>query len=750
MISRLLAFCLGALLASTPLNWVFLLMPFALIYLCVFYQRFFLVCLFLVAGFSWVLFNLSLAQSNAIPISTGPFKAMATGLVSNVSVSDQKRAFDFNLSDEGLHYGGGDPKSGKLKVRCYRCGINVQNGDTWQLDLRVRPVVSLNNVNGFDYRQWMSTKGYIATATVDSRSKTNYLIKQGGFRLKAEVSRVLPKSQMPILRALLLGDKSAMNVQDLRLINQAGISHLFVVSGLHISLLALMVMMVISWLQRPLLVFYWSRGVFVSAFIALCIATAYAYVSGFNIPALRALFMLMCSLLMLWGHRNTLAIYYWLVALTLLLLIHPLALFDMGSWLSFGIVFALIVGLSGVINSPFALTGASRVSGFPGLRMAAIARFLKSILTAQWLAFCVGGAILTVFHFPVSGASLVFNFFLIPFIGLVFVPMAFAGVMLGFLDSPSLLVFCEWLMTSILAVLQQFESMITLTTLPIHDENRSLMLMVFFLLVLPRALGFLPLAGVLIGVSLLGPVSTPEKGGFTLIMLDVGQGSSAVIQTRAHSMVIDTGYGHPERMGMADYVVKPYLQQKNIKKLDRLFLTHDDTDHSGGFDLLNPMSVAVTRQNDCEYKHWVWDDVRFQQFQSPDDTRGNNGTCLVKITARDGPSVLFTGDVEKKAETALLEYYPRLLKSDVIIVPHHGSKTSSSSAFLTAVAPEIALISAGSMNHFGHPHPEVVNRYRARLVKIYSTASHGAIEVEFSPRQAARIVSTYRPNNVTE
>ena len=111
---------------------------------------------------------------------------------------------------------------------------------------------------------------------------------------------------------------------------------------------------------------------------------------------------------------------------------------------------------------------------------------------------------------------------------------------------------------------------------------------------------------------------------------------------------------------------------------------------------------------------------------------------------------MFAGDIEKKAERSLIKHYPQLLQSDVVLVPHHGSKTSSSSGFLSAVNPSLAIISAGKLNHFGHPHSEVIARYDDRLVKIYSTGSHGAVEVEFSPRQAARIVSTYRPRDQYE
>ncbi len=736
MKTSFLGFCIGALLASTHLNWIFLVTPFALIYLSLRHPQFLLFATSIIAGFCWVLLSVVDWQSKAVPESVDPFKTTLIGLVSNVSQSGKKLAFDFHYYGADIEQTGLRAASAKLKVACYRCKLSISAGEEWRLRLRIKPVVSLHNPSGFNYREWMLAKGYVGTASLDVKSPLNKIIKASHWALESKVSRLLPVNQFPVLNALLLGDKSAMRVADRRVINRAGVSHLFVVSGLHISLVALIVIVIFNWVQTPLLLFHWRHGVILSATLAGLVATSYAFLSGFNTPALRALFMLLCSILMVWGQRNTLAMHYWLVALTLLLIISPLAFFDMGSWLSFGIVLSLIVGLSGAANSP----------GDHSYYQKAI-WILSAMFKAQWLAFCVGAIILTVFMFPVSAMSLILNFFLIPFIALIFVPAAFIGLILASLGFTGLLVFCEWVIGLILEVLHALIDMIDLTTLHVHDENRALVVVVFILFILPRALGFLPMAAVLAIVALIIPTSTPSSGGFNLIMLDVGQGSASVLTTQSHSIVVDTGYGHPDRMGMADYVIKPYLQQKNIHSLDLLFLSHDDADHAGGIDVLSSMSKQIIRQSSCDYKYWQWDEVVFQMFQSPDDKTGNNGTCLLKITAKDGASVLFSGDVEKKAETALLRAVPMLLAADVLLAPHHGSKSSSSLAFIEAVDPSMLLISAGKLNHFGHPHSEVLQRYEARLVKIYSTASHGAVEVEFSPRQEAHIVSTYRPNN---
>ena len=156
------------------------------------------------------------------------------------------------------------------------------------------------------------------------------------------------------------------------------------------------------------------------------------------------------------------------------------------------------------------------------------------------------------------------------------------------------------------------------------------------------------------------------------------------------------------------------------------------------------MSMSLVEQHSCHAFGWVWDDVKFERFKAEEYQAGNNGSCLLRVTDLRGRRVLMTGDVEKAAELALVRQGVPL-KADVLLVPHHGSKTSSTLTFLNAVSPNIAIISAGNLNHYGHPHSEIVQRLSSQSIEVYSTASHGAIQVDFDPRQESISVSTYRP-----
>ena len=733
MKTYLLSFSLGGLLASSSVAWLFLVLPVALILAALKSKSVFCHVLMVLVGSGWVLINLALVEQSALDTNEKPYRDTVVGSISRVAQKANKTEFDL------------DTPAGKIKASCYRCPLSFSDGEEWRLALRFKPILNLYNPGGFDYRKWMLAKGYVVTATVDSKSPVNKRLQWQGLTLRGYVSEIIDVKRTPILRALLLGDKAGLKADEQRLINRAGISHLFVVSGLHISLAALLVVMAVAWLQRPFIVRHWRFSHVVSLVLGLTFAALYGYLSGMNTPAIRALIMLVCAFFILWGRRNISALVYWLLALVFVLIVSPLAFTGLGAWLSFGIVLALIVGMSGVEDNSGLSLGDSRMQSF----IRSFKRYLRGLFRAQWFAFFAGGVILIVFNVPVTPISFALNICLIPVVSLFVVPLAFIGVATALFGDVTLLLFVEQLLVNFIRQMHELEGAI-FSPFMVHDDNRYLVVTSFLLFLLPRSLRAYPLAALILLLALIIKSDKPDVGAFKLMVFDVGQGSSALITTRSHSILIDTGYGKRASLGMADYIVLPYLRKLGLAQLDKVFLTHDDADHAGGVGALKSQYISLTRQGSCQEESWEWDEVVFHQFQSPEYKVGNNGTCLLRVESKSGASVLFAGDIEKKAERSLIKHYPQLLQSDVLLVPHHGSKTSSSSGFLNAVNPSLAIISAGKLNHFGHPHSEVIARYDDRLVKIYSTGSHGAVEVEFSPRQAARIVSTYRPRDQYE
>ncbi|MFY0642180.1 MAG: DNA internalization-related competence protein ComEC/Rec2 [Bermanella sp.] len=707
-----MGFIIGVLLASIWPKLVLLLAPIILLVAAVCRSKHLFMIFFMVAGVIWVSAHWFVASEDVLPLSQGKTTQIVTGTVGAISYQPHKLDFDFQ--EDGSPY--------KLKVSCYRCPFKLQSADRWRFKLSIKPIYSFQNPNAFNYRKWMITKGYGAQGSVRIKASENTLLQRSNYGALDVLSGHLHALQFPILRALVLGDKSGIAGEDKRLIFSSGISHLFVVSGLHVGIVAGLVGLIMYWLQRPLLLLNWPYGRSVAVLAGLGVAMIYGAMAGFQVPAMRAVLMIMCAGVMLFQTRFTHVMHYYVFALLMVMLIKPLAFMDMGSWLSFGIVLALILGFA----------GSAKTSWFSGL------------LKAQWLAFGMGGIVLLGFNQALVPLSFLVNLLLIPIFTLLVMPLVLIAVSWAlFFDSQGLNLL-ESLLANLMQVLHQVEPFIT-WSLPIAHEHRFLFMLALVLALLPKVLGLRALAGVMAVTVLVLPIKKPEVGGFDLIVFDVGQGSSALIETANHHVLVDTGALFFNGLGVVDFVLIPYFRQQRIPRLDMLHITHSDNDHAGGAVLLGERSNKVVTQSNCDALQWQYDGVTFERFQAKGYTKGNNGSCLLKVTARSGKSVLFTGDIEKEAEAQLIQQQTDL-SSNVLIAPHHGSRTSSTAEFLDEVAADTVIVSAGFLNRYGHPHEQIISKYLDRNMMVYTTADKGSVQVAFPPRQEPLVVSTYRPN----
>ena len=243
------------------------------------------------------------------------------------------------------------------------------------------------------------------------------------------------------------------------------------------------------------------------------------------------------------------------------------------------------------------------------------------------------------------------------------------------------------------------------------------------------------------------PRVLPADGGFDLIALDVGQGTSVLVRTRSHLLVYDAGPQYSRDSDAGQRVLLPLLRARGEPRIDRLVLSHRDLDHVGGAaallkampvdDMLSsledghPLHRLVPRSTRCHVgQAWDWDGVHFELLRPRVDDytlalKSNAMSCVLRVSGA-GRSVLLTGDIERDQETALLADARDALRSDVLVAPHHGSKTSSTGAFLDAVAPKVAVFQAGYRNRFGHPAEDVLARYRERGIVIEVSPACGA------------------------
>jgi len=267
------------------------------------------------------------------------------------------------------------------------------------------------------------------------------------------------------------------------------------------------------------------------------------------------------------------------------------------------------------------------------------------------------------------------------------------------------------------------------------------------LLVLPLPWRARLLALPLLLALLLPARPLPATGDFELLALDVGQGTAVLVRTRAHLLVFDAGPQYSRESDAGQRVLLPLLRARGEARIDTLVLSHRDLDHVGGAasvirglpvtELLSslepdhPLRALAARTTRCSAgQAWDWDGVHFEllrpeAFDYARTLKPNAMSCVLRVVGA-AHSVLLTGDIEREQEAALVAAAPQALRSEVLIAPHHGSRTSSTAPFLEAVAPRVAMFQAGYRNRFGHPAPDVLERYLERGIAVHASPDCGA------------------------
>jgi competence protein ComEC len=257
----------------------------------------------------------------------------------------------------------------------------------------------------------------------------------------------------------------------------------------------------------------------------------------------------------------------------------------------------------------------------------------------------------------------------------------------------------------------------------------------------------------LLGLPLLLPLlaptlDRPAAGEVEVVAADIGQGTAVLVRTHQHLLLYDTGPKYSSEADAAQRVLLPLLRARGEKRIDLLMLSHRDIDHVGGAASLLAQADVRAMSSSLPETHplragglphqrcvagqaWRWDGVDFEVLHPlPEDyalnPKPNALSCVLRITAQGGGSLLLTGDIEAAQEAALLARLGRALRSQVLLVPHHGSRSSSTQAFIEAVAPGTALVQAAYRSRFGHPAPEVVARYQALGVELQRSDACGA------------------------
>ncbi|SFI85339.1 DNA internalization-related competence protein ComEC/Rec2 [Nitrosomonas sp. Nm34] len=628
----------------------------------------------------------------------------------------------------------------------------IHAGERWQLTVRLKRPHGHANPHGSDFEAKAIERniraiGYIRKSADNVHldawvNHPQYLIEQVRQQIRTRFSQNLTDhAYAGIQIALAIGDQQAIPQEQWQIFTRTGTNHLMSISGLHVTMVSGMVFGVIYWLwRRSLRLSYWLPARKMAVAAGVLAALCYALLAGFSVPTRRTFVMLAIIAMALWSDRRVSMPAVLVGALWIVVVFDPWAVISPGFWLSFGAIALITLVTFGRIGKAGAIISWARV---------------------QWVITLGLSPLLLVLFQQVSLIAPIANAIAIPLVSLVIVPLTLLAVVpfFDFLLLPAHEILSagmqllKWLSESPQAVWQQpAPSLWALVT------GMAGILWLF----LPGGSGIGIFSGFparWLGMVALLPLFmvTPPKpatGELWLTMLDVGQGLAVVARTEHHTLLYDTGPNYGETDSGARIIV-PFLRGEGIRQLDLMLVSHADSDHSGGalsvlaaipvtslLSSLNsdhPIQQAARNSQPCHAgDSWQWDDVHFEvlhphslaQSDHLAKRKTNETSCVLKITTRHG-SVLLPADIEKDTEQSLLARASRQLSATVLIAPHHGSKTSSTEAFIRQVNPWLTLFSVGYRNHFGHPNEQVVERYRNLGSQMMRSDRDGAVLLQF-------------------
>ncbi len=687
-------------------------------------------------GFLWALLHAHWILSTGLAPELEGRDLLVEGVI--VSLPErQGRRVRFEFEVERLQAAGAGQylSPGRVRLSWYETAPALRVGDRWSLKVRMKQPHGFMNPGGFDYEGWLFRQGIRATGYVRGTDE-NRRLGEGGIRyaiqrwrqaLRIQIVRVAgDPSAAALLTALVIGDRSGIERSQWELFTRTGINHLIAISGLHIG--------IVAGLSFLLIRLIWSRFGWLllripapqaAAFGALLAAAFYAAMAGFALPTQRALVMLLALLGSLLLRRSSSPGHGLSLALLAVVILDPFSVLSIGFWLSFAAVAAILYSISGRLGKKGFLWQWGRV---------------------QWVISLALIPVLVAWGLKVSLVAPLVNLIAVPLFSFLLLPLVLAGaVLLTLSDSLGgmLLQATGWMLG------QGIDGLTWVAGLPVVSWGPGerppwswLAAMVGGVLLLAPC----GLPGRWLGMVFFLPLVTlrppgPPHGDVWFTLLDVGQGMSVVLRTRNHTLVYDTGPRFSARFDAGSAVLVPYLRTFGIDYVDRVILSNGDQDHQGGLGgLLQRIAVGAISSGEpgriterqstlCQDgEKWSWDGVQFRILHPVKSSgwRGNDASCVLQVEA-GGRRILIPGDIGARAESALLLAHGAVIKSDLLVVPHHGSATSSSPAFVRVVSPDYALASTGYRNSYGFPRTEVLMRWQDVGSKILNTAETGAL-----------------------
>lgn len=659
----------------------------------------------------------------------------------------------------------------------------VSIGEYWELSIRPKPITSVLNQGGYNQQRSLLSKHIVMKGRVISGVKISDADSWRNLIIAKLTPSLTSLDHGDLLLALLVGDKSQISQARWHALRLTGSGHLISISGLHLSVVAGWVYLLMAMVLYRFVPCVSRRNILIAGIISALSAICYAYLAGFALPTLRALIMLLMLLALSAIKRYSSPWERLLYALFLILLMDPLSCLSAGFWLSFSALGIILLAVNTENSISTEQTAKRKV-------LVNITLFWS----VQWRLSLGLGMMQAMLFGGVSAYSLLFNFIFVPWFSFIVIPLA-------------MLSFGLWLLGSVVGIdVHHVFGLVDLTLVPmswafevvealpsawINISDQMIAGLGFCLLGVCLACKVRLFRWKLVSLSLGLPLIMMllneqlhlSRNEWKLHLLDVGQGLSAVIEKSGRSIIYDSGAAYGEDFTYAERVILPFLSSKGIASVDYLVISHSDNDHAGGAKVLLASFPEMTLISDVPYFYSTADEIEQAgsfslkshdatdrsltnhnaenfnhslqncrpmritwqgltlEFIGPSEaSKGNNGSCVLKVSD-DRHRVLLTGDIEKKAEKQMLSEEVDL-QSDVLIAPHHGSRTSSTAAFIQRVAPQSILVPAGFNNRYGFPKLDVIERYTAIGATVVVTGHAGQISMIFG--REGRTITTYR------
>jgi len=617
----------------------------------------------------------------------------------------------------------------RFSLSCYRCEMTINPHDKWRFTLRVKRPHGYASWGAFDYEKYLFRNRVIAKGYIRPNGENTLISRQSATlhnwrqSIRERLANKLEEGvALNIILALTVGDKSSFTNEQRKVFQDTGTSHLIAISGLHVGLVFIFVSNAFRYFLWPFArIFEIIPRSTLVIIPALGSAILYSGFAGFAVSTQRALTMLLvyvaCKLLA----REVSLLKVLLLAAAILLIIDPFSILDLGFWLSCCAVLVI------------ALISESRQ------KSQAMSLFkLQPLLWLGMLPITIG------FFGQISFISPLVNLIVVPLFCVLLIPLSLISVSFDALGLVTISSFMfnslELAFTVIYDVLHWCSQLKIAKSFvaPLAWWHWLLFAISMGALYFKRRICLLLFPLFLLSLILRKPLMM-DHDELRVALLDVGQGLAMVIHTSNSVMVYDTGPRYPSGFTAASAVLLPYLRYHGIRVINTLVISHADNDHIGGYqaviDAVQVNEVVSSRVDkiptarSCDAgDEWFFDKSKISVLSPDEETpEGSNNRSCVLLIEHLGSRILLSGDIEKQVERDLVSNYRNKLNADFLLVPHQGSKTSSTASFLDAVAPKVAMLAAGYKNHYRHPHESVLARYAERGIDLYSTIDSGSI-----------------------